>query len=91
MIINPMQRAGKQPVGLSSCSKCGARTRLGMACRSPAVKGKARCRMHGGAFGSGAPDGRRNGNYRHGGATREAIAYLGFLRAWLKLVKRDIQ
>jgi hypothetical protein len=42
-------------------------------CQSPAVAGKTRCRMHGGAAGSGAPKGRRNGKYRHGGFTLEAI------------------
>jgi len=35
--------------------RCGAKTRSGGACRSPAVHGKKRCRMHGGAPGSGAP------------------------------------
>jgi hypothetical protein len=35
-------------------------------------RGKRRCRMHGGAPGSGAPSGRRNGNYRHGHFTAEA-------------------
>ena len=30
--------------------------------------------MHGGAAGSGAPKGERNGNYRHGFYTAEAIA-----------------
>ena len=29
--------------------------------------------MHGGAAGSGAPKGKRNGKYRHGGFTTEAI------------------
>lgn len=32
-----------------------------------------RCRMHGGAKGSGAPKGQANGNYHHGGFTCEAI------------------
>jgi hypothetical protein len=48
--------------------RCGARTRSGEPCRSPAVGGKARCRMHGGANGSGAPRGNQNalkhGRYR---------------------------
>ncbi len=30
--------------------------------------------MHGGAKGSGAPTGERNGNYRHGYYTKEALA-----------------
>jgi glucans biosynthesis protein len=42
--------------------------------RSPAVTGKTRCRMHGGAVGSGGPKGARNGNYKHGRYTAEAIA-----------------
>ncbi len=39
---------------------------------SPAVKGKKRCRMHGGAPGSGAPKGNKNA-LKHGHYTREAI------------------
>jgi hypothetical protein len=38
------------------------------------AKGKKRCRLHGGAEGSGAPRGERNGSYRHGLYTRDAIA-----------------
>lgn len=51
--------------------RCGARTRKGTPCRSPAVAGKARCRMHGGAKGSGAPLGNRNA-LKHGMYTGEA-------------------
>ncbi|MFM6950656.1 MAG: HGGxSTG domain-containing protein [Chakrabartia sp.] len=40
--------------------RCGAKTRKGTPCEAPAVTGKARCRMHGGAKGSGAPLGNRN-------------------------------
>ncbi len=53
--------------------RCGARTRSGSPCRSPAVSGKNRCRMHGGALGSGAPRGNQNA-LRHGRFTREALA-----------------
>ena len=53
--------------------RCGAQTRSGQPCRAPAVTGKARCRMHGGAIGSGAPNGNRNA-LKHGVFTREAIA-----------------
>ncbi|HKH00900.1 MAG TPA: HGGxSTG domain-containing protein, partial [Bradyrhizobium sp.] len=52
--------------------RCSAKTRLGGSCRSPAVHGKKRCRMHGGALGSGAP--KRNKNaLKHGVFTRQAI------------------
>jgi len=33
-----------------------------------------RCRMDGGAHGSGAPSGERNGNYRHGFYTADVIS-----------------
>lgn len=53
--------------------RCGAKTRSGGACRSPAMRGRKRCRMHGGAKGAGAP--RRNRNARkHGLFTGDAIA-----------------
>lgn len=35
--------------------RCGAKTRQRSACKSPSVRGKNRCRMHGGSKGSGAP------------------------------------
>jgi uncharacterized protein YjcR len=56
-----------------SSPRCGAKTRSGKSCRSPAVDGKKRCRMHGGAPGSGAPRGNKNA-VKHGLYTREAIA-----------------
>ena len=52
--------------------RCGAKTRSGKPCRSPAVTGKKRCRMHGGAKGSGAPKGNQNA-YKDGAYTREAL------------------
>jgi hypothetical protein len=36
-------------------NRCGARTRSGAPCKSAPVTGRRRCRMHGGADGSGAP------------------------------------
>jgi uncharacterized protein YjcR len=39
---------------------------------SPAVRGKKRCRMHGGALGSGAPKGNRNA-VKHGFYTRAVV------------------
>jgi hypothetical protein len=53
--------------------RCGAKTRSGGACRSPAVRGKKHCRMHGGAQGSGAPRANQNAR-KHGLFTRGAIA-----------------
>jgi uncharacterized protein YjcR len=53
--------------------RCGAKTRSGGTCRSPAVHGKKRCRMHGDARGSGAPRANQNAR-KHGLFTRDAIA-----------------
>ena len=44
---------------MRSSRRCGAKTRSGKPCMSPAVSGKKRCRMHGGAPGSGAPIGQQ--------------------------------
>jgi hypothetical protein len=49
----------------------GHSKRRGFPCGSPAVAVWSVCRMHG--AGGGAPSGKRNGNYRHGGQTKEAI------------------
>jgi hypothetical protein len=45
--------------------------------------------MHGGAKGSGAPTGKCNGAWKHGGATREALMRVRELRAWLAIVKQS--
>ena len=66
---------------------CDARTRAGQPCRQPKVKGRPRCRMHGGARGSGAPSGERNGRYRDGYYTRQAKEERRWLRSLMALVK----
>ena len=53
--------------------RCGARNRRGMPCQSPAVKGRARCRFHGGGERSGGQPGNHNA-WKHGRYTAEAIA-----------------
>ena len=86
MTHDPMHLA-REPEQLLLAARCGARTRSGSPCRSPAVTGRGRCRMHGGASGSGGPKGRRNGNYKHGRYTVEAIAS----RRWLRQLTRDVR
>ena len=54
-----------------------AQTRSGAECQSPAVKGKRRCRMHGGTN-PGPPKANRNAR-KHGGysaATQQAVRRL---------------
>jgi hypothetical protein len=71
--INPMHKA----------QRCHARCkRTGVRCKAPAVSGWHVCRMHG--AGGGAPSGERNGNYKHGRRTREAMSRRAALRMLLK-------
>jgi uncharacterized protein YjcR len=66
------KRRGNKTQAMRQSLRCGAKTRTGQPCQSPAVSGKKRCRMHGGAKGSGAPKGNRNA-LKHGLYTKEAI------------------
>jgi hypothetical protein len=68
-----------------------AKTRSGRPCRSPPVTGRRRCRMHGGAAGSGAPRSNQNA-LKNGLYTREAVEERRRLRcllreAWLTINK----
>ena len=67
--------------------RCGATTRSGAPCRSPPVFRKNRCRMHGGAPGSGAPQGNRNA-LKHGLTTKAAKADRQALKRLLTDSKR---
>ena len=82
--IKPMERLTREPLPLRLAPRCLARTRTGTPCQKAASTGKKRCRMHGGAKGSGAPRCERNGSYRHGLFTREAIAERRALRALIR-------
>jgi hypothetical protein len=55
----------------ANAPRCGAKTRAGSRCQQPAMP-NGRCRLHGGKS-PGAPRGKRNGNFRHGLRTIEAI------------------
>ena len=68
MIHDPMRQVdiARRLSNLAKARRCGAKTRAGHPCRQAAVTGRARCRMHGGAKGSGGPKGNRNGNFKHG-------------------------
>ena len=76
-------------LAMDRAPRCGARTRSGTPCRSPAVRGKRRCRMHDGAAGSGAPIGNKNA-LRHGHYTVEAIAERRGLVALIRLSRATL-
>lgn len=70
---NPMQ-----PERLASARRCLALTRSGGECQAPAVKGRKRCRMHGGRN-PGAPKGNRNA-WKHGARSAELAALEAAIR-----------
>ena len=60
--------------------RCHAKSkRTGKPCRAPAVQGWKVCRMHGAR--GGAPEGKRNGNYRHGARSKETIELWKFIKS----------
>jgi hypothetical protein len=75
---------------MAKARRCRAKTRLGHPCRQAAVRDRTRCRMHGGAKGSGGPRGNRNDNYKHGLWTREAVEMRGTMRARMRPVSSPV-
>jgi len=73
MSINPVQRPHAAP-------RCTAKTkRSDKRCNALAARGWKVCRMHG--VRSGAPEGKRNGNYRHVARSKETIALWKFIKS----------
>jgi|688.fasta_scaffold941215_1 hypothetical protein len=70
---------------------CRARTRFGTLCQNIVVKGKKRCRMHGGASGSGAPRGNKNA-FKHGKYSMDTIKTVKkvnqMVEAWTRLCQK---
>ena len=84
-----MRKPILQPLPMHQSPRCHARTRQGTPCRQPAVTGKARCRMHGGADGGGAPEGNRNA-LKHGHYTAEAIAQRREVAALIRACREQL-
>ncbi len=72
----------------NNAPRCGAKARTNnyLPCRNPAMQGKKRCRMHGGAKGSGAKKGNSNA-YKHGYSTEQTKNLKSFIRKLLKTSK----
>jgi hypothetical protein len=69
-------RTERKHYAFESAHRCGAKTKGngGKPCKCPAIRGKTRCRVHGGARGSGAKFGNTNA-LKHGETTAEAKAF----------------
>ena len=73
MSMNSMEKA-------HAALRCQARSkRTGLPCKAPAVRGFRVCRMHGAR--GGAPEGRQNGNYKHGARSTETIKLWRLIRS----------
>lgn len=68
---------------IRSAPRCGARNRAGQPCQCPAIRGRMRCRLHGG-LSPGAPKGQANGKYTDGYFTAEAVAERRWINDMLK-------
>ena len=92
----PLANRKKKPVLLKNgnpqgnpmnAPRCGAKTRRGMPCKSPAMK-NGRCRMHGGkSTGPRTPEGlerSRKANFKHGFYSAEMIAQRKYIRQLLR-------
>lgn len=78
-------------------SQCGAETRAGLPCRIPPVRGRLRCRMHGGAKTGTNPSGGQRGNqnaFLHGyysAAARAERKRLADQIRWLKAQMKEMR
>lgn len=72
----------------NTAPRCGAKTRKGTLCLAPAMKGKQRCRMHGGkSTGARTEEGKKRvkkANFKHGHYTAEAEETRRVLRRVLR-------
>lgn len=76
----------KRPNPFAVMPRCGAKTRSGAPCRRIGNARNGRCILHGGR--AGAPSGPRNGAWRHGGETKEAVAQRQAVRALLRQARQ---
>ena len=78
------QPHAKQQWAYHLSPRCGAKRKYdGQPCQAPAANGKGRCRMHGGAKGSGAPRDNRNA-LKHGYYIKENLYFRKTVRSIIK-------
>ena len=89
MTHDPMRQAdiARRLSNMGRARRCGAKIRAGHPCRQAAVRDSRRCRMHGGAKGSGGPAGERNGRFKHGLYTYEAKTIRRVMREKVREIK----
>lgn len=85
-------RTEKKVFAFESARRCGARTksRNGEPCLCPAIKGKTRCRVHGGAKGSGAKPFNQNA-FKHGASSSPIKLLKNEIRKAIKISNKMIE
>ena len=78
---------GQKQYAFDNAPRCGAKTRRGTLCQSPAVRNRPRCRLHGCGQGSGAP---KSNTYAltHGQTTTEIKSFRKRVRDAIKNSRR---
>jgi hypothetical protein len=75
----------------AAAARCGARTRAGLPCRCPAIRGRKRCKLHGGrSTGPKTAAGReriRQANFKHGRYSAQVIALQREARSALRAMR----
>ena len=69
--------------------RCGAKTRQGSSCQSPAMK-NGRCRMHGGKS-RGAPLGESHGLFKHGLYTKQSLNFHEGLKELMRNTQKIVE
>lgn len=86
----PVSENSMEPASLKAAPRCQAQRKHGRGpCDAKAVRGKRVCRVHGGSS-PGAPKGDRNGRFRHGGDTKEAIALRSQVAKLLRALSEQV-
>jgi hypothetical protein len=89
MEVRNEERPHTLEYAFQKAKRCGAKTRKGTPCKAPVVHGKNRCRMHGGAKGSGASKGNKNA-LKHGYYANEAILERKAIKELIKETQANI-
>lgn len=77
------------PIHTITVKRCGAKSkRTGQPCQQPAMRGKQRCRLHGGkSTGAKTPEGQQRAamaNYKHGEYSQKSQAIQALMNRILK-------
>jgi hypothetical protein len=75
--------------------RCGAKTRSGGACQNPAIKGRSRCKLHGGkSTGPRTPEGKARAaaaHTKHGRRSKGHVARVKAINAELRRITYELK